>query len=155
MSGNRDLAAAFGVLAVAWPFLGFATGFEAQYLSASFQLVLGAVTLLILIFIPLVRSTTRWTALGAGIAGIIMVIWIGEVALKSGSAVSTGALASLCFWDIDVLIMTQRGRPVAMLKSLDDDSHVKTRLCQYEAYQNGRSTGQPAATNPDNRTQNS
>jgi len=30
--------------------------------------------------------------------------------------------------------MTQRGRPVAMLKSLDDDSHVKTRLCQYEAY---------------------
>jgi len=33
-----------------------------------------------------------------------------------------------------VMIMTQRGRPVAMLKSLDDDSHVKTRLCQYEAY---------------------
>jgi CRISPR/Cas system-associated endonuclease Cas1 len=32
------------------------------------------------------------------------------------------------------MIMTQRGRPVAMLKSLDDDSHVKTRLCQYEAY---------------------
>jgi len=40
----------------------------------------------------------------------------------------------LGFWDIDVMIMTQRGRPVAMLKSLDDDSHVKTRLCQYEAY---------------------
>jgi hypothetical protein len=76
MSRNRDLAAAFGVLAVAWPFVGFATGFEAQYLSASFQLVLGAVTLLILIFIPLVRRTARWTALGAGIAGIIMVIWV-------------------------------------------------------------------------------
>jgi len=59
---------------------------------------------------------------------------IGEVILKSGNAVSTGALASLGFWDIDVMIMTQRGRPVAMLKSLDDDSHVKTRLCQYEAY---------------------
>jgi len=59
---------------------------------------------------------------------------IGEVVLKSGNAVSTGALASLGFWDIDVMIMTQRGRPVAMLKSLDDDSHVKTRLCQYEAY---------------------
>jgi len=59
---------------------------------------------------------------------------IGEVILKSGNMVSTGALASLGFWDIDVLVLTQRGRPVAMLKSFDDDSHVKTRLCQYEAY---------------------
>ncbi len=59
---------------------------------------------------------------------------IGEVILKSGNAVSTGALASLGFWDIDVMVITQRGRPVAMLKSLDDDSHVKTRICQYEAY---------------------
>ncbi|MEM2129667.1 MAG: CRISPR-associated endonuclease Cas1 [Candidatus Bathyarchaeia archaeon] len=63
---------------------------------------------------------------------------IGEVVLKSGNCVSTGALASLGFWDIDVMIMTQRGKPVAMLKSLEDDSHVKTRLCQYEAYQNGK-----------------
>ncbi len=61
---------------------------------------------------------------------------IGEVILKSGNAVSTGALSSLGFWGIDVLITTQRGRPVAMLKSLDDDSHVKTRLCQYEAVNN-------------------
>ena len=61
---------------------------------------------------------------------------ISEVVLKSGNFVSTGALASLGFWDIDVMVMTQRGRPVAMLKSLDDDSHVKTRLCQYEAYNN-------------------
>jgi len=59
---------------------------------------------------------------------------ISEVVLKSGNCVSTGALASFGFWDIDVMVMTQRGRPVAMLKSLDDDSHVKTRLCQYEAY---------------------
>lgn len=63
---------------------------------------------------------------------------IGEVILRSGNTVSTGALASLGFWDIDVLILTQRGKPVAMLRSLDDDSHVKTRLCQYEAYQNGK-----------------
>jgi CRISPR-associated protein Cas1 len=59
---------------------------------------------------------------------------ISEVVLKSGNAVSTGALSALGFWDIDVMVLTQRGRPVAMLKSLDDDSHVKTRLCQYEAY---------------------
>jgi len=61
---------------------------------------------------------------------------ISEVVLKSGNSVSTGALASLGFWDIDVLVLTQRGRPVAMLKSFDDDSHVETRLCQYEAYGN-------------------
>jgi len=63
---------------------------------------------------------------------------IGEVILKSGNMVSTGALASFGFWDIDVLIMTQRGRPVAMLKGLDDDSHVATRLAQYEALKDGR-----------------
>jgi len=63
---------------------------------------------------------------------------IGEVVLKSGNLVSTGALASLGFWDIDVLIVTQRGQPVAMLKGLDDDSHVKTRMGQYEASKNGK-----------------
>ncbi|MCP8321734.1 MAG: CRISPR-associated endonuclease Cas1 [archaeon] len=63
---------------------------------------------------------------------------IGEIILKSGNTVSTGALASCGFWDIDVLVMTSRGRPVAMLKGLDDDSHVRTRLCQYEAFNNGK-----------------
>ena len=63
---------------------------------------------------------------------------IGEVVLKSSNAVSTGALASLGFWGIDVLIITQKGKPVAMLKSLDDDSHVKTRIAQYEALKDGR-----------------
>jgi CRISPR-associated protein Cas1 len=58
---------------------------------------------------------------------------IGEVILKSGNSISTGALASFGFWDIDVLVMTARGRPVAMLKSLDDDSHVQTRVAQYQA----------------------
>ena len=59
---------------------------------------------------------------------------IGEVVLKSGNAVSVGALASLGFWGIDCMVLTRKGRPVAMLKALDDDSHVKTRLAQYEAY---------------------
>jgi CRISPR-associated protein Cas1 len=66
---------------------------------------------------------------------------IREVVLRSGNSVSTGALASLGFWDIDVMVLTGRGRPVAMLKSLDDDSHVKTRLCQYEAMSNGKGVG--------------
>lgn len=60
---------------------------------------------------------------------------IGEVVLKSGNTVSVGVLASLGFWEIDTLILTRRGKPVAMLRSLEYDSHVKTRLCQYEAYE--------------------
>jgi CRISPR-associated protein Cas1 len=63
---------------------------------------------------------------------------IGEVILKSGNSVSTGALASLGFWDIDVMVTTQRGRPVAILKGLDDDSHVETRLAQYEAVKSAK-----------------
>ena len=63
---------------------------------------------------------------------------IGEVILKSGNAVSTGALASMGFWGIDVVILTQKGNPVAVLKNIDDDSHVKTRIAQYEALKNGR-----------------
>ena len=62
---------------------------------------------------------------------------ISEVVLKSGNYVSTGALASLGFRDIDVIIMTQRGRPVAMLRqSLDNDDHVSTRIAQYKALEN-------------------
>jgi len=37
-----------------------------------------------------------------------------------------------------VLISTRRGRPVAMLKSLEDDSHVKTRVGQFRALSNGK-----------------
>ena len=63
---------------------------------------------------------------------------IGEIVLASGNMVSTGALSALGFWGIDVLIATRNGRPVAMLKNLEDDSHVKTRICQYESLKNGK-----------------
>ena len=63
---------------------------------------------------------------------------IGEVILKSRNMVSVGALASFGFWEIDVLIMTQKGMPVATLKSIDDDSHVETRIKQYQALDNGK-----------------
>lgn len=63
---------------------------------------------------------------------------IGEVVLKSGNFVSTGALASLGFWGVDVWVLTRRGRPVALLRNLDDYSHVKTRVCQYKALENGK-----------------
>lgn len=63
---------------------------------------------------------------------------VGEVVLKTGNTVSTGALATMGFWGIDGLILTQRGKPVATLRSLDDDSHVATRVAQYEALSNGK-----------------
>ena len=58
---------------------------------------------------------------------------VGEIILQTGNTVSTGALASAGFWGIDVLILTSSGRPVSTMISLDDYSHVKTRICQYEA----------------------
>ena len=75
MSRNRDLAAAFGVLAIAWALLGAIMGFVAQYIPADLHFPLWVLTVLILIFIPLVRGVARWTALGAGIVGTIGVIW--------------------------------------------------------------------------------
>ena len=63
---------------------------------------------------------------------------IGECVLKSGSYVSTDALIDLALWNIDTYIMTKRNRVVAVLKNLEDDSHVKTRVCQYRAIENGK-----------------
>lgn len=65
---------------------------------------------------------------------------VKEVVLKTGSFVSTGALTSLGFWGVDVLVLTRRNKPVAILRSLNNDSHVETRVCQYEALKNGEKT---------------
>ena len=61
---------------------------------------------------------------------------VGEIILQSGNSISVGALASAGFWGIDLMVMTSSGRPVATIKALDDFSHVKTRICQFEAYKN-------------------
>jgi CRISPR-associated protein Cas1 len=63
---------------------------------------------------------------------------IGEAVLKSGSYVSVDALIDLALWNIDTLITTRRNRVVAVLKNLEDDSHVKTRISQYQALSNGK-----------------
>jgi len=63
---------------------------------------------------------------------------IGEVQIKIGNSVSSGALATCAFWGIDTLILTQRGNPVAVVRSLEDNSHVETRICQYESLKNGK-----------------
>jgi len=63
---------------------------------------------------------------------------IGECILKSGSYVSVNALIDLALWNVDTYIMTRGNRVVAVLKNLEDDSHVKTRVCQYQALENGK-----------------
>ena len=63
---------------------------------------------------------------------------IGECVLRSGNYVSVDALIDLALWNIDTYIMTRGNRVVAVLKNLEDDSHVKTRIAQYRALENGR-----------------
>ena len=63
---------------------------------------------------------------------------IGEIVVSSGNFISTSVLASCGFWDIPIIVKTRNGNPVAVLRSLDDDSHVKTRIAQYEALHNGK-----------------
>jgi CRISPR-associated protein Cas1 len=61
---------------------------------------------------------------------------VGECILKAGSYVSVDALIDLALWNIDTFIMTRRNRVVAVLKNLEDDSHVQTRVAQYQATTN-------------------
>ena len=57
---------------------------------------------------------------------------IGKAVLKSGYYVSVDASVDLALWNIDTYIVTSRNRVVALLKN-EDDSHVQTRLSQYQA----------------------
>ena len=47
---------------------------------------------------------------------------IGEIQVRSGNGVSAGALVSCAFWGIDVILLTSRGNPVAVLHSLDNST---------------------------------
>lgn len=63
---------------------------------------------------------------------------IKEIQIRSGNSISSGALVTCGFWNIDLIVLTGRGHPVAILKSLYDDSHVETRISQYRALENGK-----------------
>jgi CRISPR-associated protein Cas1 len=65
---------------------------------------------------------------------------VGEIQISMGNSASVTALATAAMWGIDIVLTTQRGNPVAVLKSLENDSHVKTRIAQYEALKNGKGT---------------
>ena len=63
---------------------------------------------------------------------------VGEVTLGNGNLVSTTALCTLLENHVSVLITGFCGNPLGIVKALDDDSHVKTRIYQYEALKNGK-----------------
>jgi CRISPR-associated endonuclease Cas1 len=66
---------------------------------------------------------------------------VGQIEARSGSTVSVGAMVSMAYWGIDLVISTANGHPVAVLKSLDNDSHVLTRIFQYETLKTEKALG--------------
>jgi peptidoglycan/LPS O-acetylase OafA/YrhL len=73
MTNNRELAAVFGVLVVAWIVWVFTSGAAGQCEMFT-CLPVFIPTVLVLIFTPAVMSKARWTALGAVIAGVVAII---------------------------------------------------------------------------------
>jgi len=63
---------------------------------------------------------------------------ISEIVLKAGNLVSTNALETALDFKISVVITRWNGEPIGILKALDDDSHIETRINQYESVKNGR-----------------
>ena len=61
---------------------------------------------------------------------------VSEIVLTTGNSVSTNALFWASIYDIDILLLSPTGKPLGMFKSLKNNTHVKTRVCQYEAYRN-------------------
>lgn len=70
---NRELAAAFGVLIVAWDLFGYTIGFFSGFPASTLWMAF-VVGLLVLIFTPAVMSEASWTAPGAVIVGVIKIV---------------------------------------------------------------------------------
>ena len=62
---------------------------------------------------------------------------ISEIVLKAGNLVSTNALETALEFKISMVITRWNGEPIGILKALDDDSHVETRINQLESVKNG------------------
>lgn len=63
---------------------------------------------------------------------------LSEIILTSGNTISVGALNNLSTWGVTVIFANKSGRPVSILKNLNDDSNVRTRIQQYKAVSDGR-----------------
>ncbi len=69
----------------------------------------------------------------------IMEQQLGEVQVISGNLISTGALVTLAFNRIPVIIKTVLGSPIGIFNCIDDYSHVETRIAQYECHNKAQS----------------
>lgn len=63
---------------------------------------------------------------------------VNEIAVSSGNSVSTKALAWASIYGVKVLVTSQSGRPLGVFLPLNYDMHVKTRVMQYQAYNNDK-----------------
>jgi len=66
---------------------------------------------------------------------------VDEIAISSGGAVSTKALAWASIYGTKVLVTSHSGRPLGVYLPLDHDMHVETRVKQYQAYNNEKGIG--------------
>lgn len=69
MTRNRDLGAALMVVVVAFVFVGFANGYFAKLPTEVGYREL-AFVIPVLVLLPFIRSSVRWTALATGIIGV-------------------------------------------------------------------------------------
>ena len=63
---------------------------------------------------------------------------LGEIIVETGNTISVGALSSIAFWEIDLLVLTRKGEPIGYLRSINYDTHAETRIAQYRAYTNSK-----------------
>jgi CRISPR-associated protein Cas1 len=61
---------------------------------------------------------------------------VDEIAISSGGAVSTKALAWASIYGTKVLVTSHSGRPLGVFLPLDYDMNVETRVKQYQAHNN-------------------
>ncbi len=96
MARDRDVAAAFMILRVAWSLLGFASGFFVQ-LPAEAGYRDFAILIPVLVFLPLIRSNIRWIALATGVIGVINLITALYSIVTFPAAFQFGPAISLIF----------------------------------------------------------
>jgi CRISPR-associated protein Cas1 len=63
---------------------------------------------------------------------------VGQIRIRSGNLVSSGALTTAVCWDIPVIVESARGHPLGAVLSFYNQSHVQTRIAQYESLSNGK-----------------
>ena len=61
---------------------------------------------------------------------------VDEIAISSGGAISTKALAWASIYGTKVLVTSHTGRPLGVFLPIDYDMHVETRVKQYQSHNN-------------------